>query len=166
MDELLPWCVAHGTGVLCYSPMQSGLLTGSFSRQRAAGLPSDDWRRRDPEFQEPRLSANLAQERRLGPVAARHGTTVATVAVAWVLAQAGVTAAIAGARRAAQVDGWIGAGDLALTPRTSPTWKGRGPAPHRAPRRTPPPAPHRHPGPRGHDGGGLPAGHDRNPVAG
>jgi len=116
VDELLPWCVAHGTGVLCYSPMQSGLLTGSFSRQRAAGLPSDDWRRRDPEFQEPRLSANLAQERRLGPVAAHHWTTVAAVAVAWVLAQAGVTAAIAGARRAAQVDGWIGAGDLALTP--------------------------------------------------
>jgi aryl-alcohol dehydrogenase-like predicted oxidoreductase len=81
VDELLPWCAAHGTGVLCYSPMQSGLLTGSFSRQRAAGLPSDDWRRR-------------------------------------------------------------------------------------APRRTPPPAPHRHPGSRGHDGGGLPAGHDRDPVAG
>lgn len=103
------WCVAHGTGVLCYSPMQSGLLTGSFSRQRAASLPSDDWRWRDPEFQEPRLSANLALAERLRPVAARHGTTVAAVAVSWVLAQAGVTAAIAGARRPAQVNGWIAA---------------------------------------------------------
>ena len=115
LAELLPWCVAHGTGVLCYSPMQSGLLTGSFSRQRAASLPSDDWRWRDPEFQEPRLSANLVLAERLRPVAARHGTTVAAVAVSWVLAQAGVTAAIAGARRPAQVDGWIAAGDLGLT---------------------------------------------------
>ena len=116
LADLLPWCVAHGTGVLCYSPMQSGLLTGSFNHERAASLPSDDWRRRDPEFQEPRLSANLALAERLRPVAARHGTSVAAVAVGWVLGQAGVTAAIAGARRPAQVDGWIGAGDLVLMP--------------------------------------------------
>lgn len=116
LAELLPWCVAHDTGVLCYSPMQSGLLTGSFSQQRAVSLPSDDWRWRDPEFQEPRLSANLALAERLRPVAARHGVTPAAVAVGWVLGHAGVTAAIAGARRPAQVDGWIGAGDLVLAP--------------------------------------------------
>jgi aryl-alcohol dehydrogenase-like predicted oxidoreductase len=116
LAELLPWCMAHGTGVICYSPMQSGLLTGAFSHQRAASLPSDDWRWRDQEFQEPRLSANLAVADRLRPVAARHGAAVAATAVAWVLGQAGVTAAIVGARSPGQVDGWIGAGDLLLTP--------------------------------------------------
>ncbi len=94
--------------------MLSGLLTGSFSLQRAAGLPRDDWRRRDPQFCEPRLGANLAVAERLRPVAARHGVSVAAVAVGWVVAQAGVTAAVVGARRPSQVDGWTGAGDLAL----------------------------------------------------
>jgi aryl-alcohol dehydrogenase-like predicted oxidoreductase len=114
LAELLPWCVAHSTGVLCYSPMQSGLLTGAFSLQRALRLPRGDWRARDPEFQQPRLDANLAVAERLRPVAARHGTTVAAVAVAWVLAQPGVTAATVGARGPAQVDGWLEAGDLVL----------------------------------------------------
>jgi aryl-alcohol dehydrogenase-like predicted oxidoreductase len=99
--------------VLCYSPMQSGLLSGSFSRERARRLPLDDRRRRDPEFKEPRLEANLAVAERLRPIAERCGTTVAAVAVAWVLAQPGVTAAI-GARRPAQVEGWLAAGDLEL----------------------------------------------------
>ncbi len=116
LAELLPWCLAHSTGVLCYSPMQSGLLSGSFSRERARRLPCDDWRRRDREFQAPRLEANLAVAELLRPVAARRGATVAAVAVAWVLAQPGVTAAIAGSRRPAQVDGWLGAGDLVLDP--------------------------------------------------
>jgi aryl-alcohol dehydrogenase-like predicted oxidoreductase len=111
---LVPWCLARSTGVLCYSPMQSGLLSGSFSRERARRLPLDDWRRRDPEFQEPRLGANLAVAERLRPIAERWGTTVAAVAVAWVLAQPGVTAAIVGARRPAQVDGWLAAGELEL----------------------------------------------------
>jgi aryl-alcohol dehydrogenase-like predicted oxidoreductase len=116
LAELLPWCLARSTGVLCYSPMQSGLLSGSFSSERAQRLPSDDWRRRDPEFRPPRLEANLAVAERLRPVAARHGVTVAAVAVAWVLAQPGVTGAIAGARGPAQVRGWLAAGDLALDP--------------------------------------------------
>jgi len=114
LAELLPWCRARSTGVVCYSPMQSGLLTGSLSRERVARLPHDDWRRRDPEFREPRLSANLALAERLRPVAARHGVSVAAAAVGWALAQPGVTAAIVGARRPAQVDGWTAAGDLAL----------------------------------------------------
>src|SRR5918992_5246353 len=113
--DLLPWCAANGTGVICYSPMQSGLLTGTFDRSRLANLPADDWRRTSPEFEEPALSRNLALAGRLEPVAERHGVTVAAVAVAWVTAQAGVTAAIVGARRPSQVDGWIAAGDLELT---------------------------------------------------
>jgi aryl-alcohol dehydrogenase-like predicted oxidoreductase len=116
LAELLPWCVAHSTGVLCYSPLQSGLLSGSFTAERARRLPPDDWRRRDPEFQPPRLEANLAVAELLRPLAARHGATVAAVAVAWVLAQCGVTAAIVGARGPAQVEGWLAAADLALEP--------------------------------------------------
>jgi len=110
----IPWCVEHGTGVLAYSPMQSGLLTDSFTGDRARSLAPDDWRRRSAEFQEPRLSRNLALRDALRPIATRHDTTVATVAVAWVLAWPGVTGAIVGARSPAQVDGWIGAASLQL----------------------------------------------------
>jgi len=113
--RLLPWCQANGTGVICYSPMQAGLLTGSFDRERLAALDPGDWRRRSPDFQEPALSANLALAERLGPIAQRHGVTVAAAAVAWVTAQPGVTAAIVGARRPSQVDGWLPAGSLVLT---------------------------------------------------
>ncbi len=106
----LPWCQAHDTGVIVYSPMQSGLLTGSFSEARAAALGKDDWRSRSPEFQSPRLQSNLALAEALRPIAARHSTTVGAVAVAWTLAAPGVTGAIVGARNSAQVDGWIAAG--------------------------------------------------------
>jgi aryl-alcohol dehydrogenase-like predicted oxidoreductase len=112
----IPWCAAHGTGVIVYSPMQAGLLTDRFSRQRLGTLSPDDWRRRAAEFQEPNLSANLSLRDRLRPVAERHDTTVAAVAVAWTLSWRGVTGAIVGARSAAQVDGWIGAANLELTP--------------------------------------------------
>jgi aryl-alcohol dehydrogenase-like predicted oxidoreductase len=112
--ELLPWCLRNGTGVIAYSPMQSGLLSGSFDAERLASMPEDDWRRQNPEFTEPRLSANLALAERLRPVAERHRVPVGAVAVAWVLAQPGVTAAIVGARRPSQIDGWIGAGSLTL----------------------------------------------------
>lgn len=111
----IPWCAAHGTGVICYSPMQSGLLTDSFSADRVAALAPDDWRRRGAEFQPPRLARNLALRDSLRPIAARHHTTVAAVAVAWVLAQPGVTGAIVGARSPEQVDGWIGAASVDLT---------------------------------------------------
>ena len=111
----IPWCAAHGTGVLCYSPMQSGLLTDTFRAERVARLAADDWRRRSPEFQEPNLSANLSLRDALRPIAGRHDTTVSAVAVAWVLASPGVTGAIVGARSAGQVDGWIGAATVRLS---------------------------------------------------
>ena len=101
---------AHDTGVIVYSPMQSGLLTGRSREARAAALGADDWRSRSPEFQSPRLQSNLALADALRPIAARHGTTVGAVAVAWTLAGPGVTGAIVGARNPAQVDGWIDAG--------------------------------------------------------
>jgi aryl-alcohol dehydrogenase-like predicted oxidoreductase len=110
-----PWCAAHGAGLIAYSPMQSGLLTGSFSVERAAQLGADDWRSRSPDFTGPGLRRNLALADALRPIAERHGTGVAAVAVAWTLAWPGVTGAIVGARSPAQVDGWIGAASLALT---------------------------------------------------
>lgn len=112
----LPWCQAHGTGVIVYSPMQSGLLTERFSAERVRALADDDWRRRSPEFQEPRLGRNLALRDALRPVAERHGATVSAVAVAWTTHWPGVTAAIVGARSPEQVDGWLGAATLELTP--------------------------------------------------
>jgi aryl-alcohol dehydrogenase-like predicted oxidoreductase len=111
----IPWCAAHGAGVICYSPMQSGLLTDSFSRERIARFAPDDWRRRSPEFQEPNLSSNLGLRDALGAIAQRYGTTVSAVAIAWTLAWPGVTGAIVGARSPQQVDGWIGGAGLELT---------------------------------------------------
>jgi aryl-alcohol dehydrogenase-like predicted oxidoreductase len=111
----IPWCAEHGTGVICYSPMQSGLLTDSFTAERVANLAQDDWRPRNPEFQEPNLSRNLGLRDALRPIAQRHNTTVSAIAVAWVNAWPGVTAAIVGARSPQQVDGWIAAGSVELT---------------------------------------------------
>jgi aryl-alcohol dehydrogenase-like predicted oxidoreductase len=115
-EKLLPWCKSLNTGVICYSPMQSGLLTEAFTADRVAKLASDDWRRRAAEFQEPRLSRNLALRDALRPIAARHGASVSSVAIAWTLAWPGLTGAIVGARTPAQVDGWIQAATLQLTP--------------------------------------------------
>ncbi|HEU4629240.1 MAG TPA: aldo/keto reductase, partial [Gemmatimonadaceae bacterium] len=112
--EEIRWCAAHDTGVIVYSPMQSGLLTGRFSEERAARLGADDWRSRNPEFSRDRLRRNLALADALRPVAERHDTTVAAVAVAWTLAWPGVTGAIVGARTPEQVDGWVGAASLEL----------------------------------------------------
>jgi aryl-alcohol dehydrogenase-like predicted oxidoreductase len=112
----VPWCAAHGTGVIVYSPMQSGLLTDSFTADRVRQFADDDWRRRFDEFKSPRLESNLALRDALRPVAARHGVTVAAVAVAWTLAWPGVSAAIVGARSPEQVDGWLGAAALLLDP--------------------------------------------------
>lgn len=111
----LPWCAAHRTGVIVYSPMQAGLLSGTFTRERAATLPADDWRSRAPWFQGEALEKNLALADALRPIAARHATTVGAVAIAWTLAWPGVTGAIVGARRPAQIDGWLAAGTLELT---------------------------------------------------
>ncbi len=112
--DVIPWAAAHGTGVIAYSPMQSGILTDSFSAARVAALDEKDWRRRNTNFQEPALSRNIALRDALRPIAGRHGTSVAAVAVAWTLAWPGVSGAIVGARSAAQVDGWLAAGTLHL----------------------------------------------------
>ncbi|HEY2646047.1 MAG TPA: aldo/keto reductase, partial [Candidatus Acidoferrales bacterium] len=113
--DLLPWCKSHNTGVINYSPMQSGILTDAFSADRVAKMSSDDWRRRGPEFQEPKLSRNLALRDALRPIAARHGVSVSSVAVAWTLCWPGLSGAIVGARSPEQVDGWIQAATLQLT---------------------------------------------------
>jgi len=112
--ELLPWCKVHGTGVIAYSPMQSGLLTDSFSAERVAAMDADDWRLESSDFTSPRLERNLALRDALRPVAARHGVPVAAVAVAWVLSFDGLTGAIVGARSPAQVEGWFPATRLTL----------------------------------------------------
>ena len=111
----LPWCAAHGTGVIVYSPMQSGLLTGRFSVERARALPKNDWRSQNPDFTGDGLVRNLKVAEAMVPVADAHGTSVAAVAVAWTLAWPGVTAAIVGARSPSQVDGWLEAASLHLT---------------------------------------------------
>ena len=110
----IPWCAKHGTGVIVYSPMQSGLLTDSFTAARAAAFAPDDWRRMSPQHQSPSLERNLALRDALKPIAAKHGVTVAAVAVAWTLAWPGVTGAIVGARSPRQVDGWLPAATLRL----------------------------------------------------
>ena len=110
----IPWCAKHGTGVIVYSPMQSGLLTDSFTAARVAAFPPDDWRRLSPQHQSPSLERNLALRDALKPIAAKHGATTAAVAVAWTLAWPGVTAAIVGARSPQQVDGWLPAATLRL----------------------------------------------------
>jgi aryl-alcohol dehydrogenase-like predicted oxidoreductase len=114
-DQLIPWCASHDTGVICYSPMQSGLLTDSFTTDRVSSLAADDWRRRAPEFQQPNLRRNLQLRDALGPIAERHGTSVSSIAIAWALAWPGVTGAIVGARTPSQVDGWIRAASIVLT---------------------------------------------------
>jgi len=114
-EELLAYCAANDIGVIAYSPMHSGLLTGAFTRERVAGLPDDDWRKRHPRFQEPALSVNLALVAKLAAIAGRSGRTVAQLAVAWVLRRPEVTAAIVGARRPSQIEETAPAGDWALS---------------------------------------------------
>ena len=111
--DVLPWCHAHETGVIVYSPMQAGLLTGAFSRERVDALAADDWRRRESDFTD-NLDANLAVADALRPIATKHNATVPDVAIAWVLAWPGVSAAIVGARNAGQVEGWVGGAALVL----------------------------------------------------
>jgi aryl-alcohol dehydrogenase-like predicted oxidoreductase len=113
--EILPYCQQNGIGVIGYSPMGSGLLTGAMTKERAAALPASDWRSRNPEFKEPKLSQNLAVVDRLRAVAKRHGCSPGEVAIAWTLRHPSVTGAIVGARNAKQVDGVIRGADLQLT---------------------------------------------------
>jgi aryl-alcohol dehydrogenase-like predicted oxidoreductase len=111
----LPWCASHSTGVIVYSPMQSGLLSGRFSRERAQKLGKDDWRSRNANYQGEALTKNLALAAALKPLADQHNTSVAAIAVGWTLAWPGVTGAIVGARSPEQVDGWLDAAKLQLT---------------------------------------------------
>jgi aryl-alcohol dehydrogenase-like predicted oxidoreductase len=114
-DEVLPYCLNEGIGVIVYSPMASGLLTGAMTRERAAGLPVDDWRKNHPDFTEPDLSRNLALVERLRQLAARHDRSVGGVAIAWTLHNPAVTGAIVGARTARQAEGVMRAADLNLS---------------------------------------------------
>lgn len=114
--EVLPYCREQGIGVIVYSPMGSGLLTGAMTKERALNLPEDDWRRRNPNFQEPLLSRNLRIADKLKEVGARHGRTAGEVAIAWTLNNPAVTGAIVGVRSAAQVSGVAGALEFRLTP--------------------------------------------------
>ena len=113
--DILPYCQQAQIGVIVYSPMYSGLLTGAMTRERAANLPDNDWRQRDPEFLEPKLSQNLVLVDRLASIGARYGRSVGEVAIAWTLNHPAVTGAIVGARSVKQVDGVMNADDLKLS---------------------------------------------------
>ncbi len=113
--ELLDFCLEEEIGVVVYSPMQAGLLTGKFSRSRFDTLPDDDWRRNSRHFEEPRFSATLKLVDRMRPVARHAGRSLAELAIAWVLRRAAVTSAIVGARRPDQIDETAHAGDWDLT---------------------------------------------------
>ena len=114
-QDILPYCVQHGIGVIVYAPMVSGLLTGAMTAERAANLPDDDWRKRSPEFNEPNLSRNLALVERLRAVGKRLGRTPGEVAIAWTLRNPAVTGAIVGARNANQAEGVMSASELKLS---------------------------------------------------
>jgi aryl-alcohol dehydrogenase-like predicted oxidoreductase len=113
-DKILPYCKVQGIGVINYSPMGAGLLTGTMTRERIANMPADDWRKRGSNFQEPRLSRHLALTDILKSIGDQHGRTPGEVAIAWTLHNPAVTAAIVGARNEGQIDGIIGALDFRL----------------------------------------------------
>jgi aryl-alcohol dehydrogenase-like predicted oxidoreductase len=113
--SILPFALKNSIGVIVYSPMFSGLLSGAMTRERVAALPLDDWRRRDAEFQEPNLSRNLAVVELLKKIGKTHGRTAGEAAIAWTLHNHAVTGAIVGVRTREQVRGIIGAGDFRLS---------------------------------------------------
>jgi aryl-alcohol dehydrogenase-like predicted oxidoreductase len=113
--EILPYCEKRGIGVVSYSPMASGLLTGAMTRERAATLPADDFRSRNPEFKEPRLSKNIELVERLSQIGQRHGCSPGEVAIAWTLRHPAITGVIVGARNAKQAEGVMRAAELKLT---------------------------------------------------
>jgi aryl-alcohol dehydrogenase-like predicted oxidoreductase len=114
--SVLPYCEKNNVGIIVYSPMLSGMLTGGMTKERAESLPADDWRRNNPEFREPKLSKNLELVERLRAIGARYGTTPGAVAIAWTLRHPGVTGAIVGSRNAKQAEGVMKTGELKLTP--------------------------------------------------
>ena len=115
--DILPFAARENVGVIAYSPMASGLLTGAMTRDRIAGLPVDDWRRDHPDFREPQLTRNLHLVGLLRTIGKRHGRTPAEVAVAWVLQNRSITGAIVGARRPGQLRDIVGAADFRLSAR-------------------------------------------------
>jgi aryl-alcohol dehydrogenase-like predicted oxidoreductase len=114
-ESILPYCAEQQIGVIVYSPMASGMLSGRMTRERVQNLPADDWRQRNPEFQEPRLTRNLALAERFGQIAGQQGATAGAAAVAWVLRHPAVTAAIVGARRPDQIGEIVAAATLAIS---------------------------------------------------
>jgi aryl-alcohol dehydrogenase-like predicted oxidoreductase len=114
-EEILPYCGENDIGVIVYSPMRSGLLTGKMTPERVTNLPSDDWRRNAEDFQEPRLTRNLELVELLEEIGAEHGRSPGEVAIAWTLRHPAVTAAIVGGRRPDQVDGIFRAAELRLS---------------------------------------------------
>ncbi len=113
--EILPHALATGVGVIVYSPMKAGLLSGKMTLERALNLPADDWRRRNPAFQEPNLTRNLALATLLADIGKPYGRSAGEVAIAWTLSNPAVTGAIVGMRNAEQVDGVVGAASLTLS---------------------------------------------------
>lgn len=113
--EILPYCRQHGIGVIVYSPMKSGLLTGKMTKERVANLPADDFRKRALAFQEPNLTKNLALADLMKEIGARHGRSAGEVAIAWTLRNPAVTAAIVGMRSAEQAAGVLGALEFRLS---------------------------------------------------
>jgi aryl-alcohol dehydrogenase-like predicted oxidoreductase len=124
-SEILPFAEGEGIGVIVYSPMGSGLLTGAMTRERIEGLGDDDWRKRDERFREPQLSKHLAIADRVGRVAERHGVSPGAVAIAWTLRNPAVDAAIVGMRRPDQVDGPLTAATLELSDEDAAELEGR-----------------------------------------
>lgn len=114
-ENILPYCLEEGIGVIAYSPMYCGLLTGAMTRGRIKGLPEDDWRKRDPEFIEPNISRNLVLVDRLKVIGNRYGRSAGEVAIAWTLHHPAITGSIVGVRSAKQVEGVMCAGDLLLS---------------------------------------------------
>jgi len=113
-SDVLPYCAASGIGVIAYSPMESGLLTGTMTRERIAAFPEDDWRRGNRDYKEPKLTRNLELVELLREIGARHGRSPGEVAIAWVLRDPVVTGAIVGLRRPGQAAGVLGAADFRL----------------------------------------------------
>lgn len=114
-DEILPYCGKNSIGVVVYSPMQAGLLTGKFSNERAESLPADDWRKGDPNFNEPLLSINLAMVKKLQAIADDHGISMSLLSIAWTLRKPEVTSAIVGARRPDQIEETAQAANVKLS---------------------------------------------------
>ncbi len=114
-SSVAPYCKDHNVGIIVYSPMLSGMLTGGMTKERAENLPANDWRRGKPEFSEPKLSQNLELVERLRAIGDRYGRTPGEIAIAWTLLNPAVTGAIVGSRSAKQADGVMKAGDIKLT---------------------------------------------------